>query len=81
MPEGVLDTYYSENTQEICCENFVDIEEEAIIRTTQQSRKEIRDCLVTFYEEERPHSVRTVPHHIIRFCFERQWLMTCRLRL
>lgn len=67
--------------QDVCCEDAVDIEEEAVIKTVIYEQ-----CLA--YESfksgspvsPRPHS-DSVEHHHAGFYIERQWLTHCRLRL
>lgn len=81
LPESAPVAHYSQG-QEVCWEMVDDVEDEAVIRTVQRSQKGIQANAALFRELCRrpvPAQAFTIPP--VRFCFEKQWLTTCRLRL
>jgi hypothetical protein len=69
-------------TQDICCEEVDDVEEEAVIKTPllEQSQSDESSTHFVFKESCRIVAGISAFHSII-FRFGRQWLIHCRLRL
>lgn len=81
LPESVPVSPYSQG-QEVCWEEVNDVEEEAVIRTVQRSQKGIQvSSAVSSDDGRRPVPVQVFSILPVRFCFEKQWLTACRLRL
>ena len=81
LPESAPVVHYSLG-QEVCWEEVNDVEEEAVIRTVQRSQKGIQAKAALSQERcRRPVPVQAFTIPPVRFCFEKQWLTSCRLRL
>ncbi len=80
LPESAPFEGFSQ-VQDVCCEDVEGFEEEAVIRTVvseQCPAKESSKSRPTVFS--RYSSDIAEPNHH-NFCFERQWLAHCRLRL
>lgn len=80
LPESAPFVSYSQG-QDICLEEVDDVEEEAVIRIPQRIPKKILTATDPFSPEIKPVSIQNLTFHLIHFCFERQWLKACLLRL
>ena len=80
LPESAPFVSYSQG-QDICLEEVDDVEEEAVIRIPQRIPKKILTATDAFSPEIKPASIQNLTFHLIHFCFERQWLKACLLRL
>ena len=69
--------------QEICLEEVEvdDVEEEAVIRTERSSQEQTMTSSLPVFGEA-SNRLRYIPESPVPYyCFERQWLRCCRLRL
>ena len=81
LPDGATHEPFSSVQEDVCVEEVVDVEEDAVIRSQQRVQKTF---LLSFFsfdscrdrDYHRPHYYLSSP-----FCFEKQWLTHCRLRL
>ena len=80
LPESVPFVNLSQG-QDVCLEVGDDVEEEAVIRLPQRIPKKILTTSEAFSPEVKPASIHNLTFHLIHFCFERQWLKACMLRL
>ncbi|MBQ6286822.1 MAG: hypothetical protein IJK73_04100 [Bacteroidales bacterium] len=80
LPESVPSVNFSLE-QDICCEQVNDVEEEAVIRASQTRQNPPLAYSETAFREFRPGLSPLTKLHSIHFCFERQWLRSCSLRL
>ncbi len=67
--------------QDVCLEEVCDVEEEAVIRTSQQTLKRVLVSPETPPASHGPVYVEVPNHYNYHYRFERQWLMSCMLRL
>ena len=67
--------------QDICVEEVCDVEEEAIIRSPQRTPERLQASSEPLFKTFKPAFIRVPRYHPIHFCFERQWLKACMLRL
>ena len=67
--------------QDVSMEEVFDIEGDAIIHTFQRKPIGIQDFSEIIIREWAPAPIHVLPYHSIHFCFERQWLTSCTLRL
>lgn len=80
LPEGTPVADYSPG-EDVCYEVVDDVEEEAVIRTSRVPQKQPRVFSISVSAETfRDYSYQPF-HYSVHFCFERQWLTTCSLRL
>ncbi len=80
LPETVPFENYSQ-TQEVCCEDIDDVEEEAVIKTVQREQRQSKDSSISISQGICRSRVDISVNHPIEFSFERHWLTYCRLRL
>lgn len=68
--------------QDVYLEEVSDVEEEAVLRTPQRVPRQVRESSSAESLPEKGKNVfqRVTCCHLIHLCFERQWLLTCRLR-
>lgn len=69
--------------QEICLEEVEvdDVEEEAVIRSERRAQEQVLTSSLPVFGDAFS-SLRCIPEiPVSRYCFERQWLRCCRLRL
>lgn len=80
MPESVS---FANNYQgqDICFEEINDAEDEAVIRTPQQTLKKIQTPSESLSGRITPASIQDSAYHYVHLCFQRQWLIACILRL
>ena len=67
--------------QDVCCEMVNDVEEEAVIHTSQNRQEQPLTYPEVISERFRQGLSRSVKYSPVCFCFERQWLRACMLRL
>lgn len=68
--------------QDVFMEEICDVEGDAVlIHMSQRREVGVRDFSEIVKTEWTPVSIQVLPYHPIRFCFERQWLTACTLRL
>ena len=67
--------------QNVCVENVVDMEEEAVIRSCERARKQYEGRPVTIRKATSHPLVQVLPVHTFLFCFENTFLTACCLRL
>lgn len=80
LPES--DTYVSYSSwQDVCFEQVDDVEEEAVIRTSRMQQKQLLMCSEPGFQGFHLGLFQVKRFHSVHFFFERQWLMTCALRL
>ena len=80
LPDSVP-VSHSSILQEICTEDVIDIEEEAVIRISRPEQKlsaQSSDPATPVISKWQPFIPKV---NIVHFCFERQWLTSLRLRL
>ncbi len=80
FPESVPFVNYTQG-QDVCVEEVCDVEEEAVIRSPQRAPERLQTSSEAPFVSFRPLFVRVLRHHSFHFCFERQWLKACMLRL
>lgn len=80
LPESDPVATYSQ-TQEAYWEDVVDIEEEVVIKTVRREQIQYIEISKSVFQESFDCRTGIVEHHTADFCFERQWLTHCRLRL
>ena len=81
MPEGVS-VSTCPSGQDACWEQLDDIEEEvAVIRSGRTQQKSQQVSSEGVFPIFNPGSFKSGKHHSVHICFEKQWLMTCMLRL
>ncbi|MBP5390571.1 MAG: hypothetical protein J6Y40_00630 [Bacteroidales bacterium] len=64
-----------------CWEEVNDVEEEAVIRPVQRSQKLLQASSFTVSGDLFGSFIRLPEFPVSQFCFERQWLRCCKLRL
>jgi len=67
--------------QDVCWEEVTDVEEEAVIRTEQRTQKQVQAIPSADERNSINCLFSTTVLYSIHYCFERQWLRYCRLRL
>ena len=67
--------------QDSCWELVEDIEEEAVIRTSQCIQREYQAPCKSVSDGLQPPRNLQTPQHFTHLCFERQWLISRSLRL
>ena len=80
LPEGVTYVDFSQ-TQEACWEDVDDTEEEAVIKTVLREQVQVREVSPAISQHFPYCQSDIAVYQPIDFCFERQWLLHCRLRL
>lgn len=80
LPEGA---HYAPSVQgqDVWWEEVVDVEEEAVIRTEQRTQKQVQAIPLRDGWDSSTCAFSTNTTHFVHYCFERQWLRCCRLRL
>lgn len=66
---------------DVCWEEVDDVEEEAVIRTSQTSQKRIQTIQRPCCPGRRPVSFLENNSLSVQFCFKRKWLRICVMRL
>lgn len=80
LPEGTPVIGYTPG-EDVCCEVVDDVEEEAVIWTSRTPQKPPRVSSIGV-SAKAPKDIFYLPFHFqVHFCFERQWLSACNLRL
>ena len=69
--------------QEICLEEVEvdDVEEEAVIRTERRAQEQVQTSSLPVLVDSSSRLRFILESPVPYFCFERQWLRCCRLRL
>ncbi len=67
--------------QDICVENVVDVEEEAIVRSNERIQKEIEAPVPFSIKDFSCHKISNLHINHIRYCFDATWLMACCFRI
>ena len=80
LPESVPYVNLSQG-QDVCLEEVCDVEEEAVIRSSQQTLKRVQVSSEIPSAVYGPAYVEVPNHYHFCYRFERQWLMSCLLRL
>ncbi len=80
LPESDPVATYSQ-TQEAYWEDVVDFEEEVVIKTIRRELIQSIEFVKSVFQESFDCRTDIVGQHPADFCFERQWLTHCRLRL
>lgn len=80
LPENVPFVNYSSG-QDVCLEQVDGVEEEAVIRTSQTQEKQPCTSSEPIFGEFYPGLFPSGQHIPVPYCFKRQWLRTCTLRL
>ena len=80
LPESVpyVNTSFG---QDVCLEEVIDTQEEAIVRSPQRMTKEVRVSSYTELTDRKPGFIPVFGYRSTLFCFERLWLIACMLRL
>lgn len=82
LPDGTPVQSPSLDRDWVCWENGVDMDEdEAILRTPQRLQERSGPAPSPIHAASSPQEMREIRLEPLPICFERQWLMTCRLRL
>ena len=81
LPESTPCADFFPQGQDSCWELTDDIEEEAVIRTSQGTQKEYQASSRPAPDGPRFSKKIKTPRHSTHHCFERQWLTSCSLRL
>lgn len=80
LPEGTPVADYTPG-EDVCYEVVDDVEEEAVIRTSRAPQKQPQvSSIGVSWKTLRAFSLLPSFYHV-HFCFERQWLTACSLRL
>lgn len=80
LPESV--TFVSlPQGQDICLEEVDDVEEQAVIRLPQRTPTRVLTPSLSLSTAPHPIPVPEITSHLVHYCFERQWLKACLLRL
>jgi len=82
MPESVFSVKHL-CSQDVCLEQVTDSdEEEAVIQVSKRPQKKVQAAPRTIVPDcHAASSVQTFYYSFPRFCFARQWLIACTLRL
>ncbi len=80
LPEGTPLTDYSPG-EDVCYEMVDDVEEEAVIRPPRTPQKQPQASSIIVSAETLREPFTLPSHYPVPFCFERQWLTACSLRL
>lgn len=80
LPDSVPFENYSQ-TQDVCCEDVEDVEEEAILKAVSREQRQTKEPSKSCLRGICICRTDIAEHYPIVFCFERQWLIHCRLRL
>ena len=82
LPESA---HFASNSQgqEICLEEVEvdDVEEEAVIRTERRAQEQVQTSSLPVLVDSSSRLRFILESPVPYFCFERQWLRCCRLRL
>ena len=80
LPESVsyVNTSFG---QDVCLEEEIDTQEEAIVRSPQRMTKEVQVSSYTELTDRKPGFIPVFGYRSTLFCFERLWLIACMFRL
>ena len=80
LPESV--TFVSlPQGQDVCLEEVDDVEEQAVIRLPKRTPTRVLTPSLSLSTAPHPIPVLEITSHLVHYCFERQWLKACLLRL
>jgi hypothetical protein len=80
LPENVPFESYSQ-TQDVCCEDVEDIEEEAVLKAVTREQRQPQESSRSSSQGKCLCHSDIMKHDPVILCFEKQWLTFCRLRL
>ena len=67
--------------QDVCLEEVIDVEEEAVIRTERPAQEQVQMSSLPVCGDASKCLIHLPELLFSHYCFERQWLRYCRLRL
>ena len=80
LPENAHYVPFSQG-QDVCLEEVNDVEEDAVIRTERRAQEQDQTSLLPVSGDSFRCLIRLPESPVSHYCFERQWLRCCRLRL